>query len=75
MAKPGDTIDPTPGAVASVPVPRLKAAEVALRELINDEDLEEVQFDGGRVYWPEDEDLDAIMVEVFWDRELNEPPE
>lgn len=68
------TADPTPGAASSVPHPRLIAAEKAIRELINDESLEETHFPGGKVYWPED-DTDAIRVDLDWDRENNEPLE
>lgn len=67
--------DPTPGAATAVPYPRLVDAEKAIRALINDDSLEEADFIGGRAYWPEDEDLDAIVIELYWDREANEAPE
>jgi hypothetical protein len=69
----GHTADPTPGAASSVPYPRLVAAEGSLRELINDDSLEESKFPGGRVYWPDD-DTDAIRVDLDWDRDNNQLP-
>jgi hypothetical protein len=70
----GETADPTPGAATAVPYPRLVDAEKAIRALINDDSLEEAFFVGGRAFWPE-EDVDAIRIDLYWDREANEPVE
>ena len=77
MASPTETghkVDPTPGASSHVPVhPYMIEAEKSMKELISSEDLEEVRFKGGRVYWPEDGDF--VRIDINWDRDENQPLE
>jgi hypothetical protein len=69
----GHTTDPTPGALSKIPYPKTREAIPAILLLINDEELEEAKFPGGRAYWPDD-DTDAIRVDFDWDRDNNRLP-
>jgi len=69
----GHVTDPTPGALSKVPYPSVGAAIPAILALINDEELEEEDFPGGRAYWPDD-DTDAIRVDFDWNRDENKLP-